>query len=142
MLHDIGKTILDNYLPEEYAQVIELCNNDGVHIYEAERSILGISHAELGGKVGDRWQLPDVLCESIRWHHDAAAAGEEFARNAALVCLADYVARVVGIGQTGDAWEPSVDGGAMQIWGSSPDQLNKAIEELEGYRERIEQFQS
>jgi len=142
MLHDIGKTILDNYLPDEYSQVIDICQKDGVQVHEAEAAILGATHAELGYRVGRRWQLPELLCESIRWHHDVAHSSQEYERPAALISLADYTTRQVGIGDAGDSSHPAIDGDALRVWGGNPDQLGEIAGELEGYRESIEELQA
>ena len=142
MLHDIGKTIFDSHLSDEYAKVVETCQREQVQMYLVERQILGIDHAELGHNVARRWQLPDVLCESIHFHHVPAEAGADFARMSALVNVADTVTRQAGIGESGDTAAPTQDPDAVRIWGGAEDRLQTAAAELEGFREKIEVLQT
>lgn len=142
MLHDIGKTVLDSHLPEEYGKVVEMCHRERVPIHQAEGEILGVDHAELGNKVALRWQLPEVLCESIRFHHKPAEAEEDFRRGSALITMADYLARQLTLGECGDSCPALIDGEAMRIWGGTEDELREAAEELESFREKIDSFQA
>jgi putative nucleotidyltransferase with HDIG domain len=141
MLHDIGKSIFDTYMPDEYSKVIDSCQKDALQMYEAEGSMLGATHAELGYKVGRRWQLPEVLCESIRRHHSVSEAEESFAKSAAVVSLGDYLARNIGIGQMVEFAPAVIDADAMRIWGGSQADLEKAGKELAEHREKIDAFQ-
>lgn len=141
MLHDIGKSVFDTYMPDEYSKVIDSCQKDVLQMHEAEGSILGATHAELGYKVARRWQLPEVLCESIHQHHTASQAEDQYARNAALVNLGDYLARNANIGQLFEFAPPVLDDGAVRIWAGSEQDLEKAGDELATHREMIEAFQ-
>jgi len=142
MLHDIGKTIFDSHLSEEYAKVVETCQREQVQIYLVETKLLGINHAELGHKVARRWQLPEILCESIHYHHTPGQADANSARISALVNIADGLTRQLGIGESGDTAVAVLDPDAVRIWAGSSDKLSTAASELEGYREKIEAFQT
>jgi len=141
MLHDIGKSIFDTYLPEEYSRVIEACHRDGMQVHEAEDQVLGVTHGDMGHKVGLRWQLPDLLCETIRYHHTVTAAEDDYRRCAALVNLGDFLTRHAGIGEPADMALPDLDQEALKLWGGGEEELKAAADELEKYRERIESFQ-
>jgi putative nucleotidyltransferase with HDIG domain len=69
LLHDIGKVVLDQNLPEPYQEVVELVYNDEVTFLEAEHKILGFDHAEVGALVVKKWNLPAPLEEAVRLHH-------------------------------------------------------------------------
>lgn len=142
MLHDIGKTVLDSHLGEEYGRVLQECHNNGLTVYDAENLILGVNHADLGQKLARRWQLPEYLTESIHYHHCLDGAEEEFAKAGALVSMADYLAKRVGIGDSGDTVEPAINQEAFSIWGGSQKQLTIGADKLEGFREKIDAFQT
>lgn len=141
MLHDIGKSVFDTYLADEYGEVIDSCHRDGLQVHEAEEAILGVTHGDLGYKVARRWQLPDVLCESIRCHHAVAGAEGDFARTAALVALGDFLTRHTGIGEPPDMMLPDLDKEALGLWGGTEDQLKTLGDELADKRDEIEAFQ-
>ena len=70
LLHDIGKIALDHCFTEEYGPVIEAIQA-GEFCLEAEKRILGITHAEVGSLVAVHWNFSDTLVDVIRDHHDA-----------------------------------------------------------------------
>jgi putative nucleotidyltransferase with HDIG domain len=69
LLHDIGKIALDLCFPEDYAPVVQAIQN-GKHTVEAERELIGITHAEVGAELALQWNFPESLREAIQWHHD------------------------------------------------------------------------
>lgn len=72
LLHDIGKIALDRCFSEAYAPVVQAMR-DGEHLVEAERRLLGLTHAEVGAVVAESWHFPDPLVAVLREHHDPPA---------------------------------------------------------------------
>ena len=71
LLHDIGKIIITRRVNEELRQqIVDLAQSKGLPFFEAERTVLGISHAEIGGVVAKRWSFPKILVDCIALHHD------------------------------------------------------------------------
>jgi len=70
LLHDIGKTVLDQFLASDYPlfyrKVLEDVNRP---LLQVEKELFGYSHTELGEKLSVRWGLPDSLTEAIAYHH-------------------------------------------------------------------------
>ena len=69
LLHDIGKIALDLCFPEEYAPVVQAIQ-DGMHTVDAERELLGITHAQVGAELAIQWNFPETLKDAILTHHD------------------------------------------------------------------------
>jgi HD-like signal output (HDOD) protein len=69
MLHDAGKLVLAGYLPELYKKSLALAHTNQVTVAEAEREILGASHADIGAYLLGLWGLPDLIVEAVAWHH-------------------------------------------------------------------------
>lgn len=69
LLHDMGKVIIASFFNEEFQQVITLCRS-GIHYLEAERSVLPLSHARIGGYLAEKWRLPENLRNAIIYHHN------------------------------------------------------------------------
>ncbi len=107
LLHDVGKLILGQYV-EEYQGRIEEALGDGLSFETAEREVLGLDHAELGGEVLEKWSLPQGLVLAARWHHAPDAPAED---NVMLdiVHAADVLCLMlgIGIGRDGLGYEPS-----------------------------------
>ena len=51
LLKDIGKVVLQQFVAESFRDINELVAHQGYSFREAEKEILGIDHAELGGLV-------------------------------------------------------------------------------------------
>lgn len=68
LLHDIGKIALDLCFTEEYAPVV-VAIQEGEFCVDAERRLLGLSHADVGSMVATHWNFSDSLVEVIRDHH-------------------------------------------------------------------------
>jgi putative nucleotidyltransferase with HDIG domain len=78
LLHDIGKVVLAQYFREEFGDVVALHRRDGITFYEAEKIVLPLTHAEVGGHLAEKWQLPDSLTHAIRHHHGIGESGSTF----------------------------------------------------------------
>lgn len=87
LLHDIGKLALDHCFSEDYAPVVA-AQEAGAPGLEAERAILGITHAEVGAMVAVQWNFPEPLVRAIGDHH---APGGDFLT--CLIQLSDLLVR-------------------------------------------------
>ena len=116
ILHDVGKLILSQYFPAEFAQVIERMRTDDIYIGKAEELVLGLTHSEVGSWLAEKWNLPGKLVDAIAYHHTPG----RLTRNAelpALIHLADFLCRRDGIGDGGGQRMPTLDPAALQIFG-------------------------
>jgi putative nucleotidyltransferase with HDIG domain len=100
LLHDIGKVVLSQYLPEEFAEVQDRIWERGQPCEEAEKIVLGVTHAEIGAWLAERWNLPVTLVEAIRWHHHPEACPRN-PELPLLVCLSDYLSEKCRLGRSG-----------------------------------------
>jgi putative nucleotidyltransferase with HDIG domain len=70
LLHDIGKVVLDQFVagasPLFYRRLIEDKTTD---FTQAEQSLFGTTHCEVGHRLAKKWTFPDSLAEAIRRHH-------------------------------------------------------------------------
>ena len=69
LLHDIGKLVLSQYFTESFGQVWKSVKGNGLSFYEAEKKLLPVSHAQIGGHLAKKWQFPVSLIDSITYHH-------------------------------------------------------------------------
>ncbi len=97
LLHDIGKLVLNSYVGESYQEVLTVVNEEKVPFNEAEENIFGFNHAAVGGRVAEKWNLPEDLVDAISFHHHP----EESLKNpelTAIVHLADAMTLQMGMG--------------------------------------------
>lgn len=69
LLHDIGKLFLAAAMPDEYCAVSSLTSERGCKWFEAEKELLGTTHAEIGAYLMGLWGIPSPAVEAIAYHH-------------------------------------------------------------------------
>lgn len=69
MLHDVGKLILADKATEEYAKIEPYAREKGLAFHAAEQELLGVTHADVGAHLMGLWGLPEVILETIAYHH-------------------------------------------------------------------------
>lgn len=100
LLHDIGKVVFIQHHPDEHAALYGADVEPGVSKNILEEREFGIDHAELGGLVAKKWDLPPSLIESIKSHHSLAPTGNPvFDKMTAAVHIANFICneREIGI---------------------------------------------
>jgi len=70
LLHDFGKMVFAQFAPDAFAGAIELSQRKQQSLHLSESEILGMNHAEIGGLLAEKWELPQELIHCIRHHHD------------------------------------------------------------------------
>ena len=101
LIHDMGKIILNNSLPESYCVIIERVYEEGLPFLEVEDEMLGFNHCNVGGLIARKWKLPKSLEAVIEYHH--AESFPSFEDNnhetlCQLVRIADAMCLNLGIG--------------------------------------------
>ena len=95
ILHDIGKLIFSQYMTEDYTAVCNYAKEKKVSLFEAEETIMGINHAQMGKILADKWSLPpDLECALVHHHDPQETSGSAYLVN--VVHLADIIAHNLG----------------------------------------------
>lgn len=94
LLHDIGKLVLHLSNPASFATL-------GVFDEETERRLFGATHAEIGGRLAEKWGLEADIAHAIRGHHDGDPSPL-----AAVVARADRLAIEIGYGSLAQPTPP------------------------------------
>ncbi len=98
LLHDAGLYVLADLRPKEISEVARLTTASGCTWSEAERSVLGVTHGEVGSYLLDIWELPASSAEAAAFHHDPGQAFNHGPGVLAAVHLADLAAYESGKG--------------------------------------------
>ncbi len=67
-LQNIGKLVIAVYFKPEHEQIVSLKKSQDLPSCEAEKMILGVSHAEIGALVLQRFNVPQEICDAVRFH--------------------------------------------------------------------------
>jgi HD-like signal output (HDOD) protein len=69
MLHDMGKLMLADNLPEEFARALALAEAEKIPLERAEMEVLGATHSGLAAYLLGLWGLPAAVVEAVAFHH-------------------------------------------------------------------------
>jgi len=94
LLHDLGYLITAVYLPDEFHAALALRESEELVMADAEMRHFGLDHGVVGAMVLASWDLPREITEPVNWHH-APDKAPDMARQAALLCVADALARTL-----------------------------------------------
>ena len=100
LLHDFGKVVFAQFMPEEFKQALSYSAEHKVPLYIAERKIIGVDHSVVGAMLVEGWQFPKNLGDSIRHHHD-----NEYPKNTLQCCLfvADQLSKHRALNKSSDS---------------------------------------
>ncbi len=130
LLHDIGRVILKTKLGDQYENLLSGVKNKEISLKEAEREVLEVDHAEIGGWAARAWGLPETLCEPIACHHDVEKSGT-YRTETAVIHVADILIRTSGFGNTGNYFIPPIHPEAWNILDLSAPLIEEITETLE-----------
>ncbi len=101
LLHDIGILILNQYFKDNFSKAYSSMLEDKIPLYEAEKRILGYSHAEVGKLVAEKWNFPNTLVKAIALHHEPIKDDEHF-NIVGTVHTANIAIKLLRYGKVGD----------------------------------------
>lgn len=130
LIHDIGKVIIKIKFDDEYRQIQEMVERDGIDAREAELRLLAVDHAEVGEILANSWHLPEKLVEPVTHHHDVAKSGDHQIKTAA-VHLADVLVKANGFGSSGDPFVSPIQEIAWERLGMTDELLEEIAGELD-----------
>lgn len=102
LVHDVGRIVMASAFPNHFNEIYDGEKGDAEeNLLDRERRILGVDHTELGAIYLSQHQLPPVLVEVARHHHQPERSDKARELTAA-VHIADMLARFARIGNSGN----------------------------------------
>ncbi len=98
LLHDIGRLVLTIYLYDDLDMVHRLAVPGGMSQEEAETEVFGVTHAQVGAWLAEKWSLPPVLVEAIQYHDAPQNCPAERPELPLLVFLGNHLAHRARLG--------------------------------------------
>jgi putative nucleotidyltransferase with HDIG domain len=130
LIHDVGKILMCNYLPDEFEMVMQDRIKRDCLFYESEKEVLHITHQELGGIIAERWNLPKELQNAVKNHH-YQTQDKDFSTVTGIVHAADILVRALDIGNGGDNKIPQISDVVWTNLGFESIQLHTLLEDIE-----------
>ncbi len=130
LVHDIGKLVHHEYMTEAFAAAGRLVQERDILLRDAEQEVLRFSHDQTAAILLTHWRLPQRLITMVSDHHRPGRT-REGARDAAVVHLADILARAKGFGSGGDDKMPLLDRRAWELLGLTFGHVEQVMSKME-----------
>ena len=127
LLKDIGKTVLDKFVNDAFEKISALVVERNFSFMEAEKKIIGVDHAELGGMIAKMWKFSPRMVNIIRNHHLSRCDMVRTNRDVAVVYLADCICMMMGMGVGADGLAYRFHTEAMEAIGIDADTVPQII---------------
>lgn len=76
LFHNIGHWILLQESPQQLEQAVTLARTEAMPLEEAERRVIGASHAQIGAYLLGLWGLPHSVIEAVAFQHCPQRVGQ------------------------------------------------------------------
>lgn len=139
LLHDIGKVVLAVKAPDLATSVERTIRERDCPQIDAEREVLGFTHADVAGWLATAWRLPTVLKDPITWHHDPSKAGVAVPQTR-VVHVADVIVKAMGCGESLDDQVPPLSHESWEALSLDDDTLLAAVNKIAEEFETIEDY--
>ncbi|MBS1198022.1 MAG: putative domain HDIG-containing protein, partial [Proteobacteria bacterium] len=94
LFHDCGIPILMQRFPD-YKETLALANNSARSFRDVENERHNTDHTAVGAMLAKNWQLPQLIVDAIRTHHDLAENGQDLRNElrdmGAISLISDYI---------------------------------------------------
>lgn len=130
LLHDIGRPIIYQKLPQESLRALELARSSGELLHKVEVQVFGFHHGQVGSALLERWKLPTLLQEAVAWHHQPRYAAR-FPVEAAVVHVADHLANAFQFGSSGEHLVPPLLADGWDGLGLPPTIIPAVLQQIE-----------
>lgn len=129
LIHDLGKIVICQYLPDEFKTVIEYIHKNNSLFYDSEKEIFDATHQEVGGFIAESWNLPPNLQYAVKYHH-APSPNENYYISTAIVHFADILVRALDYGNSGDNKIPCIEEHVWNTFRLNEKKLTQLLKEI------------
>ncbi len=129
MVHDVGRLVLIEHLPDKYAQVWETARESDLPLELVEARMMTLDHCDTLKEALHHWEFPSDFIVPVVNHHQTASGlkrlGPNYDKRAAVSAFADRLSKALLAGSSGNDVLYSFDSHAELLGLSAP-----AVEEL------------
>jgi putative nucleotidyltransferase with HDIG domain len=126
LLHDIGRLILFQGIPETTHKAINQATETGKDLLTIEHALLGFTHTDIGCRIAHQWKLPDNIIETIAFHHTPEKA-RDYPLETAIVHIANHMANTLDEESTVAGEPTGINQHAWKISGLDMDMVNDVL---------------
>jgi putative nucleotidyltransferase with HDIG domain len=123
LLHDIGKILLLKGETGRFEKILDLPTE--AEMLRSEEATFGLTHAEVGAYVTHKWELPEVVCSVIMYHHKPRYATVSTVITH-IVNVADLIANINGYGLRLESKDDILLSDSVKVLKLTPDRIDLA----------------
>jgi HD-like signal output (HDOD) protein len=129
-LHDFGISIIHRYFKNSYMSIYDMVMNKNLAYPVAEKIVLGMTHSTISKYLMEKWNFPAAIKTAATYHHNPSLA-EENAEMAAIIHVADILAKKIKINES--VWDKysEIEEGVYNILNITEERLNGILDEYE-----------
>ncbi len=116
LLHDIGRLILFQGIPETMHETIKQAARTGTALTTIEHALLGFTHTDIGCRIAHQWKLPESIIETIAYHHTPEKA-RQYPMETAIIHIANHMANTLDVESSIEVEDHGIDHYAWKISG-------------------------
>ena len=114
ILHNLGRLIFCLTYPDKMTEVFAEALEGRAPLYLIERQIFGYTHAQLGGELLKKWQVPQTVHAMVTFHPQPLLSAAH-KQGAAIIHLADFICQTLGYGPDPDMPAGTLDTEAIKV---------------------------
>jgi putative nucleotidyltransferase with HDIG domain len=126
LLHDIGRLILFQGIPEKTHKFINQATETGKDLLSIEHALLGFTHTDIGCRIAHLWNLPENIVETIAFHH-APEKAREYPLETAIIHIANHMANIMDEDSSTPGEPNGINQHAWEISGLNMDMVNEVL---------------
>ncbi|MFI3184409.1 MAG: HDOD domain-containing protein [Methylococcaceae bacterium] len=137
LLHDFGKVVFAEFMPTEFKFALEKSQNQQLPLYQTELEFIGLSHAQAGKMLAERWELSELLIDAIAEHHNL-----EPSQNILRECVftANQISKKLQFGDSGNPLIEDFPAAIVARFGLNLTELCEALGDLESVKTEAQSF--
>lgn len=128
LLHDIGLLIMSRFFPEKYLEVLSAAEKEKT-LSDAERKVFDFTHADIGSWLAEKWKLPDIVQDTVLYHHDLSHAQNNL-KHIALIHISDCLVTRHILSSTEGNFDSGLNASSLDMIGISEEDFNNVVTEV------------
>jgi len=137
LLHDFGKVVLAQFMPDEFRQALETSQRDGSSLHKALQHSIGADHALVGAMLVEKWRFPPLLVDTIRNQHGAELKDSDMTT---CVFAANQISKKLQFGFGGNACIEELSPAMARRLGGNLDAIITRLGDLDALFEEAQIF--
>ena len=129
LLHDFGKVVFAQFMPDDFKRALALSANDGISLHLALRQTIGVDHAVVGAMLVEKWRFQANLVDTIR-HQSGDDAESYDSPMFACVFAANQISQRLGLDYGGCLVDAPLPAAVAQRLSGQTDAVQASLGDL------------